>query len=288
MKTRTACLVTTLLFGLSSVVASAQTPLWSLAGFDQPESVINDEARQVLYVSNINGTPLELNGKGYVSRISKAGAMLDKHWTTGMDAPKGMAIGGDKLYVADMSTLRIVDIATGKLLESVTASGSKLLNDVTVADDGAVYITDMLAGGIYRYADGELTRWFEHDDIPHPNGIHFYKGELLIGSWGKGIKDDFTTDELGSLFRLNPKTRTLTLDEGAEHIGNLDGVSVSGNRIITNDWLNGKVFAVDANGTKSLFNAGKSAADISVADGKLYVPVMFEGRVDVYQMDKLQ
>lgn len=76
-------------------------------------------------------------------------------------------------------------------------------------------------------------------DIPHPDGIHFYKGELLIGSWGKEIKDDFTTDELGSLFRLNPKTRTLTLDEGAEYIGNLDGVSVSGDRIITNDWLNG-------------------------------------------------
>ena len=288
MKTQTALLVSTLLLGLSSVPALAQTPLWSLEGFDQPESVLNDKARQVLYISSINGAPLELNGKGYISRVSESGDMLDKQWVTGMDAPKGMAIGGDKLYVADMSMLRIVDIATGKLLESVTANGSKLLNDVTVADDGVVYITDMLAGGIYRYADGQLTRWFEHDDIPHPNGIHFHNGELLIVSWGKGIKDDFTTDELGSLFRLNPKTRTLTLDENVRHIGNLDGVGISGDLTITNDWLNGNVFAVDANGSKKLFNAGKSAADISVAKGKLYVPVMFEGRVDVYQMDTFQ
>lgn len=286
MKTQTVLWASTLLLALSSAVASAQTPLWSLDGFDQPESVLSDEVRKVLYVSNINGAPLELNGKGYISRVSAEGDVLDKQWATGMDAPKGMAIGGDKLYVADMSTLRIVDIATGKLEKSVTAKGSKLLNDVAVADDGAVYITDMLAGGIYRYADGALTRWFEHADIPHPNGIHFHNGELLIGSWGKGIKDDFTTDELGSLFRLDPTTRTLTLVDKAKHIANLDGVAVFGDRIITNDWLTGNVFAADTTGTKKLFNAGKSAADISVSDGKLYVPVMFEGRVDVYPMDK--
>lgn len=281
-----ALLLSGLAMALSCAQASSQTPLWSLDGFDQPESVLHDPSRDLLYVSNINGAPLELNGEGYVSQVSVDGDVLVKKWAAGMDAPKGMAVSGDRLYVADMSMLRIIDTQTGKVIKSVPAEGSKLLNDVTTADDGAVYITDMLAGGIYRYADGVMTRWFEHDDIPHPNGIDFHRGELLIGSWGKGIKDDFSTDVLGSLYRLNPGSRELTLVKASEHIGNLDGVAVSGEQIISNDWLNGKVFATSAKGTQTLFNASVSASDISVAEDKLYVPVMFEGRVDVYSLAK--
>ena len=39
--------------------------------------------------------------------------MIDAEWVTGLDAPKGSAIGGDKLYVADLTKLRIVDLASG-------------------------------------------------------------------------------------------------------------------------------------------------------------------------------
>ena len=38
--------------------------------------------------------------------------------------------------------------------------------------------------------------------------------------------------------------------------------------------------------TALLFNAGKGAADISVSEGKLYVPMMFDKRVDVYSLSE--
>jgi sugar lactone lactonase YvrE len=273
-------------------LAIAQSPvmatekLWSLSGFNQPESVLADTKNKVLYVSNINGSPVEATGNGYISRLSESGKILDHKWVTGLGSPKGMASANGMLYVADLTFLRVIDIAKGKLVKSVEAANTKMLNDVTVDEEGNVYVTDLLAGGIYRYADNKIAPWFDHESIPHPNGIQYDKGELLIGSWGKNIQSDFSTSEAGSIYRLNLKSKTLTLDKNAELIGNLDGVSVHGKKLITNDWLNGNVFEVSSDGTKLLFNAGKGAADTSVAGGKLYVPMMLDNRVDVFSLSK--
>lgn len=273
------------LMTLQTPVAATEK-LWSLSGFNQPESVLQDATRKVLYVSNINGSPVEATGKGYISRVSASGEMLEHQWITGLGSPKGMASAAGMLYVADLTFLRVIDIAKGQLIKSVEAAGSKMLNDITVDEKGNVYVTDLLAGGVYRYADGVISRWFEHETLPHPNGIQYHNGELLIGSWGKGIKSDFTTAEVGSLYRLNLKSKELALDENAEQMGNLDGVSISGINLITNDWMNGNVFEVGSTGTKLLFNAGKGAADVSVFNGQLYVPMMFDNRIDVYLLDK--
>ena len=35
-----------------------------------------------------------------------------------MDAPKGMAISAGKLYVADITKVRVVDLASGKLVST--------------------------------------------------------------------------------------------------------------------------------------------------------------------------
>lgn len=286
MKFRYTFTVAALALAMSQSSVMAAEKLWSLSGFNQPESVIQDEKSNVLYVSNINGSPVEATGNGYISRVSESGKILDHKWVTGLGSPKGMASANGMLYVADMTLLQVIDIASGKLVKSVEAVDSKMLNDVTVDKEGTVYVSDLLAGGIYRYADEKMTRWFEHESIPHPNGVKFHGEVLLIGSWGKDIKSDFTTSELGSIYQLNPDTKQLSLNDNSHLIGNLDGVSVSGDKLITNDWLNGNVFEVSDTGSKLLFNAGKGAADTSVSDGKLYVPMMLDGRIDVYALAK--
>lgn len=88
---------------------------WTVNGLDQPESVVFDPQNNRLIVSNINGTSLELNGKGYLSLIGLDREIIQKQWVTGLNAPKGESIFKGNVYIADMQTLHIVDAKSGAI-----------------------------------------------------------------------------------------------------------------------------------------------------------------------------
>jgi len=175
-------------------------------------------------------------------------------------------------------------LSDGVLLETHTHPQAKFLNDVASDEDGNVYISDMMSGAIYRYADGEFRRWLELTDIPHPNGLSFDAGRLLLASWGQGMHEDFSTDVKGGLFSIDLETRVVTEIESAQGFGNLDAVEVTTSGILTNDWITGDVFHVDDKGPSKMFNAGGTAADFAIEGDRILIPVMMENRVDVYQL----
>ena len=84
---------------------------WVIHGLNEPESVIFDKNNNSIYISNINGDPLKLDKNGYISKISVDGQILDKKWITGLDAPKGMAIFNDYLFVADLNKIWKINIS---------------------------------------------------------------------------------------------------------------------------------------------------------------------------------
>ncbi len=268
----------------NSAIADTPDISWSLSGFDEPESVLPHPTKPLLYVSNINGTPVELNGKGYISLLADDGTFIRHVWVNGMDAPKGMAIDEKFLYVADMKRLHIIDHEKAEIVKTLTAENSVMLNDIAIDNKGDVYISDMLGGGLYRYSNDQLTPWISSDKIPHPNGLFFHNNELLMATWGEGLKDDFSTSELGGLFTVNTNDKSLTPIKGAQTLGNLDGLAAINDHLVVNDWMNGNVFSYKDQTSTLLFNAGKHAADISTKGSNLYVPVMFSKRIDVYDL----
>jgi hypothetical protein len=98
------------------------TPLHvASTGLATPESVLWDAARSVWYVSNINGNPPQKDDNGYIVRLGANGETMDSlPFINGTDedvtlhAPKGMAMRGDTLWVADIDALRGFDLASGK------------------------------------------------------------------------------------------------------------------------------------------------------------------------------
>ncbi|MCJ8338462.1 MAG: hypothetical protein MJK10_08310 [Pseudomonadales bacterium] len=260
---------------------------WSLEGFDQPESVLLDPTSQQLLVSNINGAPLELNGKGYISKISMDGQLLEKYWAQGFDAPKGMAIVGDKLYVADLQNLHLVERNSGKILTSYFAAESKMLNDVSIDSQGNVYVSDLIAGGVYRLQQGKFQKWLSSDLLPHPNGLFIQQDQLYIATWGRKMQADFSTKTPGKVYQLALADSTKKLRSISGPMGNLDGIATHRGRLFINDWINGNVFSLKDGQSELLFNAGPGAADISLYDGKLIVPMMLDNKLDVYQIDDI-
>ena len=82
---------------LGSIAAQAEpVKVWELTGLKAPESALPDPSGEVLYVSNIDGSPVEKDGNGSISKVSPDGKMMEPSWATGLDAPKGMAISGGR------------------------------------------------------------------------------------------------------------------------------------------------------------------------------------------------
>ena len=110
-----------------------------------PESVMYDAEHQVIYVANIAGKPTEKTGQGFIAQINLDGRIKKLRWVTGLNAPKGMGIFQDTLYVTDIDRVHAIDMGSGKIKSTWNVEGAKFLNDIAIDQKGTVYITDMYA-----------------------------------------------------------------------------------------------------------------------------------------------
>jgi len=265
-----------LVMALSANAVSAET-LWTTGGFDMPESALFDPVRDRIIVSVIGGHPGEADGNGTLALLSADGDLLDAAWTTGLNAPKGMALVGDTLLVADLTQLHEIDAATGELRRSLTAPGAVFLNDVS-ADGTAAFISDFMANTLWRYEGGRLALWLEDPQLSHPNGLLLDGDRLIVGSWGQGMQTDFSTQTPGSLLSVSLATQEITVL--AEAVGNIDGVVRIGEALLVSDWNTGQLFEIAPGGNAVLVGEyAPGLADISAHGSTLFLPSMLEGTI---------
>ncbi|WP_020680642.1 SMP-30/gluconolactonase/LRE family protein [Marinobacterium rhizophilum] len=275
----------TLALVTSGVAQADPLVIWQQSGFDQPESVVSDDEGGFLYVSNIHGQPAEKDGVGYISKLSIDGELIEKHWVDKLNAPKGMGVHGGHLFVTDVDRFLVIDLASGDIVEQFSPPRAQFLNDVTVNDNGDVYVSDMMGNTIYRYDGQALTLWLEDKRLMHPNGLLVDGDALLVASWGAPIAADFSTEVAGSLIRIDLQDKTLVQVAGGEMLGNLDGVVRIGDQLLVNDWMNGHLFRLSANGEQTLVaELDPGVADIGAAGEVLYLPYMFGGEVRAVQV----
>ena len=158
--------------------AQGPTLVWEAKGLARPESVVHDPATDVLYVSNINGAVMQKDGNGFISRLKPDGTILERSWVTGFNSPTGLGLRDRTLYVADVDALVEVNAASGAITKRHKANGAIFLNDVVVAEDGAVYVSDTPMNTIWRLKDGA----FEQGSIG--NALLWVGDRLLAGAVG--------------------------------------------------------------------------------------------------------
>jgi len=122
-----------------------------------PESVCFDKDRQVIYVANVNLNPWEKDGNGFISKMDLSGNITELKWIEGLSGPKGMGIFGNALYVTDIDEIVKINIESGEVDEKIKVEGKPDLNDITVGDDGTVYISGSSSNTIYELKDGEVS-----------------------------------------------------------------------------------------------------------------------------------
>ena len=139
-------------------------------GFTSPESVVFYPKEQVFIVSNVNG--YSKNGLGYLSKVSLQGELIAARYVNGLNGPTGMAIQGDSLYVADFDRLVKIDLTRHRIEQTFSAPDeSPGLNDVTIDQNGQVYVSGSFSRAIYRLDEGRLTSWRQGEAFKDANGI---------------------------------------------------------------------------------------------------------------------
>jgi hypothetical protein len=281
-----------LLAGAPAATANADVKeKWSLSGFAHPESVDLDIPQQVLYVSNLNGGPLDKDGNGFISKLSRDGKLIQLKWIEGgMNAPKGMVMQGHKLWVSDIDRLHEIDTLAGKIVNTYAADGAVFLNDTAVDAKGNVYVSDIAKRKIWQLKDGKMSVWYDKDDLMHPNGLRVIRGgKLLVAGWGREMQDDGSTKVLGNLFTIDLKTKELKNYGSGAPVGNLDGLERDnhGGFFVT-DFMAGKLFRIWPDGNfEKLLDLEQGSADLDMIDKghTVIVPRMMKDTVTAYSVD---
>ena len=260
-------------------------------GLATPESVLHDPVADVYLVSNINGSPLGIDGNGFISRLSPDGTVLDLKWIDGGDpgtelnAPKGTAIVGDTLYVADISVVRLFDRVTGEYIGSVDIPGATFVNDLAATRDGRVIVSDsgMVftengaeptgSAAVYLInAEGGLTTVAAGDALDLPNGVLDSLAHDGIVAVSAGANAVYLLDEDGE-----------RIDIAELPTGGLDGVvETDDGTLLVSSWEGSAVYAISPGGEiTKVANDLPAPADIGWDAGRkrLLVPLFNDNAV---------
>ena len=285
-------IISVLIFTLSTLSNAAPelSKLWeSKADFKLPESVVYDKENDILYVSNMQDDPFKKDNNGFISKVDLDGNIIKLKWVKGLNAPKGLAISKGKLYVGDVDQLVEIDIAKGKITKKYDAFGAVLLNDVAVDTKGNIYVSDTFTDTIYRLNTfGQLTKWLYSPKLQAPNGLHYEKGQLIVGSWGHPT-DGWAAAEVGHLKTISLKTKKIKSLGSGKAVGNLDGVESDGKGgFYVADWVGGKLLHIQRNGYfKEVLKLSQGVADHEVIHEKniIIIPMMLEGKLITYKIN---
>jgi sugar lactone lactonase YvrE len=271
---------------LAAAQADSVRLVASPGGFIQPEAVRYDPDQDTYFVSNWGtGAPNAKDNNGFISRLTPDGAVERPSFIAGgtgrakLDAPRGMTIVGDTLWVVDADAVRGFNRRTGAPVATVDFSSYKLgfLNDIAAGPDG-LYLTDTGTNKIYRIAGRRITIALQDSALGGPNGITWdasgsrfivvpYGGDSGIKAWTAGSK---TLSVAGT-------------SSGAKY----DGVEVlSGDRILVASQKDSSLHLFSVGSGRPIIHTGGAPADIAVDTKRNRVAVPFVDRnlVEIWQL----
>lgn len=265
-----------------SFAVTSVTRVGTIDNLDWPESVLVDCERDTIYISNIETDDFgawEDDGKGFITAIVDRGKHIKKYWVNSrsyniLNAPKGMCLKGNILYVADNRRLLAISIKTPNSVNVLKIPKARKLNDITT-DGKFLYISDTGRGVIYKFKNGKVLLVIKA--IKGVNGLACFKGKLFAVSTSEG--EIYQIDKKGV---LPPHPMGLK-----KYFKGLDGIVFfkDGSSLVT-DLRGQKLFSVNSEMDDVIKLANvKSPADLGVDMKRriIYIPQLKSGQVTKFK-----
>lgn len=266
-----------------SAKATSMILSWEINGLSNPESVYASHEHPWLYISNTNG-----KNKGFISRVSKDGRIDELKWVDGLLSPTGMGLYKNHLYVVDYKFVRVIDVKTAKVIHSITHDSVEMLNDLTISDTGQILVSDILSGKIYQVSNTELSVWFENELVPHPNGLLFLEGEVIVANLGSKLSQSPTNEEYGSAYKIILQDKAISLIAPSYKLGGLDGVVAYQNDLLISHFPAGEIYKITNKERILIGTVTPSSADIGIdkKSSMLFIPFLLKNKVAAYQLSE--
>ncbi|AUX44224.1 uncharacterized protein SOCE26_056880 [Sorangium cellulosum] len=262
-------------------------------GFSSPESVLYDAANDVYLVSNVNGPPGAADGNGFISKVSPEGKLLELEWIAGgkkgakLDAPKGLAIQGDTLYVADITVVRQFELKTGKPKADIKLPGATFVNDVVASGDGKIWATDTgvkitdkpipeptKSDSVWVIENGKARSVAKGEELGQPNGIAVLDKAVWIASLTGG-----------ELYRVDDKGKKQEAQKMPK--GYLDGLVAAGDTLLVTSWESNALYRGKPGGTfEVLVPDVKGPADLGfdTKRSRVLLPLFLDNEIAAYDV----
>jgi len=248
-------------------------------GLSGPESVRYDAELDLYFVSNFNDEPAG-DANGFVSKVSPDGEILELLFMVGTDqwplhGGRGMWIDERGLWVVDAGGVHLFDRNTGEQLDFVDFSDYELgfLNDIVLAGDGALYVTDTRTAKLYRIDAAGVS--LVTDVAMSPNGITLNpaNGRLLLVPWANGTE----------ILEYDINTETMSPIGAFDGGGNFDGIEVVNGKFIVASQADTSLHVMVDGVDKKMFELPGKPADIGIDTkrNRVAVPYVALNQVDI-------
>lgn len=244
---------------------------------------------QGVLVGNFGSTqldPLNSEGRGYIAYLHDGAVETLIPADGNLSAPRGMYLRDGHLFICDVNKVVVYNLQQPGTAPQVVAfpEGEAFVNDLAAAGNW-LYVTVTNTGRIFRLdisdpaAAGTPEPWLE---IPGPNGVVIRDGVMYVATYSP----DGVATPAHVIYRIADLEQPV-----AEPLisvpGQYDGIAFSsdGRTLYVTNWTPAGLTAIDLATLETspvacpVEPALAGPADISVADGRIYIPDLPNSRV---------
>lgn len=287
MKTTKLLLVIISLFGMNSNAQITKTT----TGFNHIESVATDG--KYIYAADIGKElkPGAKDGDGLIARLDKKGNIVDASFAKEkLNAPKGLAINKNVLFLNDIDRVVAIDLNSGvKLYEIDFSKDSSFLNDIAVWNDNTLFVSATDKNKLFKVnlVDETYSEVATDTTIAGINGLFCAKNsnKLYVNGYGSDNKPN------GIIGYINLKDNKFTKVTSLE--GYFDGIYISKDILYVSNWVayekKGVVMAIGIYSNKCTkvksIEPIAGPADFIINNNELILPAMISGEIHFIKLD---